>query len=121
MTKKVLIVDDEKNIITSLEFLMTKAGYQVQVAHNGEDGLQKIAQFQPDLILLDAMMPKLNGFDVCRQVRQNSNWQHIKIIMLTARGREVDINKGLSLGADTYVTKPFSTRELMDKVSQLLQ
>lgn len=120
MTKKILIADDEINIVISLEFLVEQAGYQLQSAHTGEEVLEKIAAFQPDLILLDVMMPKINGFEVCRRVRQNPNWQHIKIIMLTAKGREVEVAKGLALGADAYIIKPFSTKELMAEIKRIL-
>jgi DNA-binding response OmpR family regulator len=120
MTKKILIADDEVNIVISLEFLVEQAGYQLQSAHTGEDVLQKIVAFQPDLILLDVMMPKINGFEVCRWVRQNPDWQHIKIIMLTAKGREVEVAKGLALGADAYIIKPFSTKELMAEIKRIL-
>jgi DNA-binding response OmpR family regulator len=121
MAKKVLIVDDEANIVISLEFLMEQAGYELQIAHNGEEALEQVAAFEPDLILLDVMMPYINGFDVCRRVRENPDWQNIKIIMLTAKGREVEMAKGLALGADAYVTKPFSTKELLTQVRHILE
>jgi DNA-binding response OmpR family regulator len=121
MSKRVLIVDDEVNIVISLEFLLEQAGYHVRVAHNGEEGLEKITTFEPDLVLLDVMMPRMNGFEVCSRVRENPAWQHIKIIMLTAKGREVEITKGLALGANAYVTKPFSTKELLAQVRQILE
>ncbi len=121
MSKRVLIVDDEVNIVISLEFLLEQAGYYVRVAHNGQEGLEKIATFEPDLILLDVMMPRLNGFDVCQKVRENPGWNHIKIIMLTAKGREAEITKGLALGANAYITKPFSTRELLTAVRAILE
>ena len=120
MTKKVLIVDDEENIIISMEFLVKQAGYDLQIARNGQEALDKVAIFEPDLILLDVMMPKINGFEVCRRVRENPYWQDIKIIMLTAKGREVEVTKGLALGANTYVIKPFSTKELMAEVKRIL-
>lgn len=120
MAKKILIVDDEPNIVISLEFLINQAGYEYQTAHNGQDALRQVAEFQPDLILLDVMMPKINGFEVCRRVRENPDWQDIKIVMLTAKGREVEVTKGLALGADTYVIKPFSTKELMAEISRIL-
>lgn len=113
-------MDDEVNIVISLEFLLEQAGYHVRVAYNGEEGLEKIAIFEPDLVLLDVMMPRLNGFDVCQRVRENPNWDSIKIIMLTAKGREVEITKGLALGANAYITKPFSTRELLVEVRRIL-
>jgi DNA-binding response OmpR family regulator len=120
MTKKVLIVDDETNIVISLEFLMEQAGYDLRIAHNGQQALEQVATFEPDLILLDVMMPHINGFDVCRRVRENPAWQNIKIIMLTAKGREVEVTKGLALGADAYITKPFSTKELLAQVRHIL-
>jgi DNA-binding response OmpR family regulator len=120
MAKKILIVDDEENIVISMEFLVKQAGYTLQIARNGEEALEKVANFEPDLILLDVMMPKINGFEVCRRVRENSNWQDIKIIMLTAKGREVEVTKGLALGANAYVIKPFSTREVMAEVKRML-
>ncbi len=120
MTKKILIVDDEENIVISLEFLIKQAGYNYQTAHDGETALQMTADFEPDLILLDIMMPKINGFEVCRRIRENTAWQNIKIIMLTAKGREVEVTKGLALGANSYVIKPFSTKELMTEIKQTL-
>lgn len=121
MSKRVLIVDDEVNIVISLEFLLEQAGYHVRVAHNGEEGLEKIATFEPDLVLLDVMMPRMNGFEVCSRVRENPAWQHIKIVMLTAKGREVEITKGLALGANAYITKPFSTKDLLAQVRHVLE
>ena len=120
MTKKVLIVDDEPNIVISLEFLMNQAGYQVEIARNGEDALDLIASFLPDLVLLDVMLPRVDGFDVCQRVRENAEWDQIHIVMLTAKGREVEVAKGLALGANAYVTKPFSTKELLAEVKRLL-
>ena len=120
MTKKVLIVDDEPNIVISLEFLMNQAGYQVEIARNGEDALDLIASFLPDLVLLDVMLPRVDGFDVCQRVRENAEWDQIRIVMLTAKGREVEVAKGLALGANAYITKPFSTKELAAKVAEML-
>lgn len=120
MTKKVLIVDDEENIVISMEFLLNQAGYYLEIARNGEEALEKVAAFTPDLILLDVMMPKINGFEVTRRVRENPAWQQIKIIMLTAKGREVEVTKGLALGANAYIIKPFSTKELMAQVEHIL-
>jgi len=120
MTKKVLIVDDEKNIAISVQFLMKREGFEVLVAHDGEEGLEKIRSERPDLVLLDVMMPKLDGFEVCKAVRADSELARIRIVMLTAKGREAEIEKGISLGADAYMPKPFSTSELVDKVNKLL-
>ena len=120
MSKKVLIADDEPNIVTSLEYLMGKRGYEVKVARNGEEALALVASFLPDLVLLDVMMPRKSGYEVCQQIREHKDWQHIKVVMLSAKGREAEVNKGLSLGADIYVTKPFSNQELIDKIDELL-
>ena len=122
MSKKVLIVDDEINIVMALDFLMEQAGYQTQVAYNGRDALKIAAEFTPDLILLDVMMPKVNGYDVCQKIRNRSDatWPQPKIVMLTAKGRDAEVTKGLALGADTYITKPFSTRDLVSNIQKLL-
>ena len=120
MPKKVLIADDEPNIVTSLEFLMTQSGYQVAVARNGEEALALVASFNPDLVLLDVMMPLRSGYEVCQKMRSRADWRHIKIVMLSAKGREAEVSKGMSLGADAYVTKPFSNRELIARVGGLL-
>ncbi len=120
MAVEILIVDDAPNIVLSLEFLMNKEGFSVRSASDGEEALQAMAEKMPDLVLLDVMMPKRNGYDVCAAIRANPQWQAVRIIMLTAKGREVEQEKGLALGADDYVTKPFSTRELVIKVRGLL-
>lgn len=121
MPKKILIVDDEANIVISLEFLMEQAGYELRIAANGQEALAQVAAFEPDLILLDVMMPQINGFDVCRRIRENPDWQTIKIIMLTAKGREVEMTKGLALGANAYITKPFSTKDLLTQVRLIIE
>ena len=121
MGKKILIVDDEPNIVISLEFLMERGGYQIEIARDGKEALEKINSFQPDLVLLDVMLPYLDGFEICQEIREKSTLNHIKIILLTAKGREVDITKGMALGADAYITKPFATRELVEKVHQMLE
>ena len=120
MPARVLIVDDEANIVISLEFLMEQAGYTVAVARNGNEALEQIEQFRPDLILLDVMLPGVNGFDILQRVRQQSKRRNMAIIMLTAKGREVEVTKGLALGADAYITKPFSTRDLLAEVRRQL-
>ena len=120
MTKKVLIVDDEVNIVAALEFLLQRSGYEVMVAQNGDEALQRVESFAPDLVLLDVMMPRISGYEVCRRMRERADWKHIKIIMLSAKGREAEVSKGVSLGADLYVTKPFSTSELVGKIGELL-
>lgn len=120
MTRKILIVDDEPNIVISLEYLMQREGFQVAVAIDGEQALQQIAEFNPDLVLLDVMLPKRNGFEVCQEIRADPARTGIKIVMLTAKGRDTEIQKGLALGADAYITKPFSTRDLVAKVRSVL-
>jgi DNA-binding response OmpR family regulator len=120
MGKKVLIADDEPNIVTALEFLLQRNGYEVTIAPNGDEALLLIEQHLPDLVLLDVMMPLKSGYEVCQRVRERPDWRHIKIIMLTAKGRDVEMSKGLSIGADLYITKPFSTQELMTKINGLL-
>ena len=120
MSQSVLIVDDEPNIVRSLEFLMTKAGYEVRVARDGDQALNEIAKARPDLVLLDAMMPKRDGFDVCQTIRANPDWAGIRVIMLTAKGRDIEREKGLAMGADDYITKPFSTREVVVQVEKIL-
>jgi len=116
--KKILIADDEPNIVISLEYLMQREGHEVLVARDGEEALQMISEHEPDLVLLDAMMPKKSGFEVLQAVR--AEHPDLKIIMLTAKGRDTDIAKGQALGADAYVVKPFSTRELAEQVRQML-
>jgi DNA-binding response OmpR family regulator len=120
MGKKVLIADDEPNIVTALEFLLQRNGYEVTIARNGDEALLLIEQHLPDLVLLDVMMPLKSGYEVCQRMRERSDWRHIKIVMLTAKGRDVEMSKGLSVGADLYITKPFSTQELMAKINGLL-
>ena len=120
MSKRVLVVDDEPNIVMSLEFLMRRAGFEVGVARNGREALEALEGAPPDLLLLDVMMPEFDGYEVCERIRARSDWRGTKIVMLTARGREVERERGLSLGADAYVTKPFSTRDLVEQVKRML-
>src|SRR3989442_11534883 len=120
MTKKILIADDEPNIVTALEFLLQRNGYEVLIARNGDAALKLVEAQQPDLVLLDVMMPLKSGYEVCQRMRERRDWRHIKIIMLTAKGRDVEMSKGLSIGADLYITKPFSTQELVTKINGLL-
>ena len=120
MAKRILIADDEPNIVVSLEFLMKQRGYDIRVVSNGADALEAVGEFRPDLILLDVMMPRVSGYDVCQKVRENPEWHGIKIIMLSAKGRDVEVTKGIAMGADAYVTKPFSTRDLIAKVGEML-
>ena len=120
MAKKILIADDEPNIVTALEFLLQKAGYDARIARNGAEALKAIAADPPDLVLLDVMMPVASGYEVCKQIRERPEWSAIKVVMLSAKGRDAEVAKGLAMGADLYVTKPFSTRELMDQIRTLL-
>jgi len=118
--KTILIADDEPNIVISLEFLLQQDGYRVEVARDGVEAMEAIAAHVPDLVLLDVMLPRLSGYDVCQRVRQNPAWREVKILMLTAKGREVEVAKGMALGADAYVTKPFSTQELLARIRDQL-
>ena len=117
---KILIADDEPNIVISLEYLLKREGYKVVVARDGQEALDAIAREHPDLVLLDVMMPHKTGFEVCQAVRSTPGVEATPILMLTARGRETDVAKGLALGANAYMTKPFSTRELVLKVAEML-
>jgi DNA-binding response OmpR family regulator len=120
MTKRVLIADDEPNIVASLEFLMEQAGFEVKVAPDGAAALALVASFRPALVLLDVMMPVKNGYEVCQHLKGDPATRGVKVILLSAKGRDVEVAKGLELGADAYVTKPFSTRELVAKVKELI-
>ena len=122
MTKTVLIVDDEPNIVLSVEFLMKREGHTVLTAGDGQEALDVLAAKHPDLMILDVMMPRKNGFEVCSEVRVSADPRiaQMPILMLTAKGREAEMKKGFSLGADAYITKPFSTHELVAKVNELL-
>ena len=120
MSHKILIADDEPNILISLEFLMKREGFEVVLARDGQEALDAIARERPALVLLDVMMPIKTGFDVCSEVRANEALSNTLIVMLTAKGRDTDVAKGLALGANAYMTKPFSTKELVQKVRELL-
>jgi DNA-binding response OmpR family regulator len=120
MTHKVLIVDDEPNIVVSLEFLMQREGHEVLVATDGPQAIEVIQRERPHLVLLDVMMQGKSGFEVCQAVRADERLAGVKIVLLTAKGRDTDVAKGMALGADAYVTKPFSTKELAAKVRELL-
>ncbi|AWM32399.1 response regulator transcription factor [Hymenobacter nivis] len=119
-TPHILIVDDEPNIVMSLEFLMRKNGYRVGIARNGTEALAAIAETPFDLVLLDVMMPDVDGYQVCQQLRQRPDRAATKVVFLSAKSRDADVQKGYDVGADLYVPKPFSTRQLMEKVRELL-
>ena len=121
MTHRILIADDEPNILISLEYLMKREGYSVSVARDGQEAIDAVLRDHPALVLLDVMMPKKSGFEVCQELRANDATKDTLILMLTAKGRETDVAKGLGVGADAYMMKPFSTRELTEKVRQMLQ
>ena len=120
MPKKILIVDDEPSIIVPVQFLMEQNGYDVMVAFSGEEAMEIIADTKVDLILLDIMLPVIDGFEVCQRVRENPQWSKIIIILLTALGSDANVEKGLALSADAYITKPFSNVEIVEKVKELL-
>ena len=120
MSQSILIVDDEDYIVTSLSFVMKNAGYEVDSAGDGEVALEKVRSKAPDLIILDVMMPKLDGFEVCKAIRANPEWNSVRIIMLTAKGRDSEREKGLAMGADDYLTKPFSTRDILKRAQEIL-
>jgi DNA-binding response OmpR family regulator len=116
----ILIVDDEPNIVMSLEFLMRKNGYHVSIARNGTEALEAINQTAFDVILLDIMMPDVDGYQVCRHVKTRPDRQNTKVIFLSAKSKEADVQKGYDEGADLYIPKPFSTRQLVSKVQELV-
>jgi DNA-binding response OmpR family regulator len=120
MRKKILIAEDESNILVSLEFLMEQSGYEIRTVADGEEALRVAREFRPDLLLLDIMLPLRNGFEVCQLIREAPDLASMKIVMLTAKGRDTEVAKGLALGADAYITKPFATRELVDTIKRLL-
>ena len=120
MKKTVLIADDEPNIVAAIEFLLKQRGYDVHIAQDGGEALRAIERVLPDLIVLDVMMPQTSGYEVCQAIRSRPDWRHIKVVMLSAKGRDAEVNKGMAMGADLYVTKPFSTRDLMAKIDALL-
>jgi DNA-binding response OmpR family regulator len=120
MTASILIADDEPNIVLSLEFVLAEEGYRVRVARDGREALEALAAETPDLVLLDVMLPHVSGFDVCQRIRAEPAWRDVRIVMLSAKGREVEVQKGLALGADAYVTKPFGIKELLAEVARQL-
>ena len=120
MTHRVLIADDEPNIVVSLEYLMKRAGYEVLVARDGQEAIDTIRRERPRLVLLDVMMPKKSGFEVCQELRADEALRDTLVLMLSAKGRDTDVDKGLGVGADAYMTKPVSTKDLAAKVAQML-
>ncbi len=120
MSRTVLVVEDEANIVDSLSFLMKQAGFEVLVARDGDTAIRMMQSRPADLILLDIMLPRRDGYEVCREIRSNPSWDSVRIVMLTARGHDFDRRKGMQLGADAYITKPFSTRDIVSCVQDLL-
>lgn len=120
MARRVLVADGEANLLISLEYLLQRQGYDVSLVRDGDQTMKLIRQQQPDLVVLDAMLPGQSGFEVCQQVRADPALRHIRIVMLSARARETDIAKGKALGADAYIVKPFSTGDLVNQVRLLL-
>jgi DNA-binding response OmpR family regulator len=121
MPKEILIVDDEPDVVVPIQFLMEQQGYRVMAGERGEDALDLIYHYKPDLVILDIMLPGIDGYEVCEIIRLDPNYRDVRVMFLTAKGREVDIAKGLALGADAYLTKPFSNDELVAKVKELLE
>ena len=121
MAKEILIVDDEPGVVVPIQFLMEQQGYRVMTAERGEDALDLIYQYKPDLVILDIMLPGIDGYEVCEIIRLNPDFRDVKIIFLTAKGRESEIAKGLALGADAYISKPFSNTTLVARVKELLE
>ncbi len=120
MTQRILIADDEPNIVISLEYLLKRAGYEVSIARDGQEAIDAIRRERPALVLLDVMMPNKSGFEVCHELRADDALKGTLVLMLTAKGRDTDVDKGLGVGADGYMTKPFATKDLLAKVSELL-
>ena len=119
--KRILVVDDEIYIVHILEFSLTMEGYSVLTASDGEEALKLIDSERPDLIVLDIMMPKIDGYEVCRRLRQDEQFTDLPVILLSAKGRPIDREAGLQAGANDYITKPFSPRKLLGKISELLE
>lgn len=120
MTTRILIADDEPNILISLEYLMKREGYEVLLARDGQEALDLLRAHAPRLLLLDVMMPRKSGFEVCQELRADDAVKDTLVLMLTAKGRDTDLAKGMGVGADAYMTKPFSTKELVRKVAEML-
>lgn len=118
--QKILVVDDDPYILMSLEFLMKKNGYDVIVARNGTEALDLLEKRVPDLVLLDIMMPDVDGYAICKHIKSNKKLKEAKVVFMSAKSKEADIKKGMDLGASLYITKPFSTRELMKQINALM-
>ncbi|MEM1214139.1 MAG: response regulator [Bacteroidota bacterium] len=119
--KRVLVVDDEPNILVPIVFLMTQQGYKVEQARNGKEALERMATYQPHLVILDVMMPEMDGLETARHIRHDQRYQDTQIIFLTAKGTEQDKRQGYAIGGEVYLTKPFDNDELVHTVNELLQ
>ena len=120
MGKKILIVDDEPSITVPLQFLMEQNQFEVLVVHSGEEAFAAMDRFKPDLVLLDVMLPTVDGFQVCQNLRENPQLKNLKVVFLSAMTRDLDVAKGNTLGADAYITKPFSNADVVKQVKDLL-
>jgi DNA-binding response OmpR family regulator len=120
LATRVLIAEDEPSIVTSIDFLMRKCGFETRLARDGAEALEAVADFRPDVVILDLMLPRVSGLDVCRRIRARADWEAVRVLMLTARGSGTDMERGLATGADDYVVKPFSTQDLVQRVKRLL-
>jgi DNA-binding response OmpR family regulator len=120
MTASILIAEDEPNIVLALEYVLQEEGYRVRVARDGQQALQALAAELPDLVLLDVMLPLVSGFDICQRIRSSPDWRGLRVLMLSAKGRDAEVQKGLALGADAYLTKPFAIKDLLAEVARLL-
>lgn len=118
--KKVLVVDDDPYILMSLEFLMKKSGYEVMIARNGTEALELVEKQIPDIVLLDIMMPDVDGYQICKHIKKSDTLKHTKVVFMSAKTKESDIQKGYDLGASLYIIKPFSTRELVKQIKELM-
>lgn len=121
MAYSILIVEDEPNIVELLTFLMKRAGHRVRIARDGDAALRTMQAEMPDLVLLDVMLPRRDGLEVCRAIRENPAWQSVRVVMLTAKGRDLDRRKGMEMGADDYVIKPFATQDILDCIARHLE
>lgn len=119
MMRKMLIADDDPNLLVSLEYLMKREGYEVHIAHDGQDALDVLRRERPELLLLDISMPRKSGYEVCHELRQDDALKDTRVLMLSARSEDVDVSKGMGLGANAYLTKPFGLQELLRKVGEL--
>jgi len=120
MAQRILVVDDEPHLVLSLELLLIQAGFQVSTVNDGEAALAALRQEPVDLVLLDVMLPGQDGFSICQRMRSHGEWRRMKIVMITARGREVEREKALALGADAFIVKPFAIQEIIETIHRLL-